>query len=292
MNRIKIYGGLGNQMFQYGLYLAMKEKGIPVRLMFLNFFYERYHNGFNLSRCIKLSLPFPENVLANILSGDFTFQNKVTKAILRKIIKPLFLDKLQIYKESKEFCFDEKVFDQNGKLLVGTWQSEKYFKNIRPLILKEFEFDVPHDSKNTAIIKKIKETASVSIHIRRGDYVSDRWSKTHAMSGAENYYVRAIEFITSRFDNLNFFVFSDDIEWVKKNIDIPEATYITNNKGSKAYIDMFLMTLCNHNIIANSTFSWWGAWLNKNPSKVVIAPKTWLNSQNCDEIYNEQWIRI
>ena len=151
---------------------------------------------------------------------------------------------------------------------------------------------MPFDEENQLILDKILETNSVSLHIRRGDYVSlDYVNKIHGVC-ALDYYKRAIEYITKRVNPPHFFLFSDDIDWVVENLKMEHPfTVVDINKG-KGWLDMNLMKQCKHNIIANSSFSWWGAWLNENPQKIIIAPEKWTaRKQKCD-IVPLGWVKL
>ena len=175
---------------------------------------------------------------------------------------------------------------------IGYWQSEKFFKDISDEIRKDFSFPKFTSEKNLEILKLIKSYNSVSIHIRRGDYLQNRGF--NGLAPLE-YYQKAIEYIKNKIENPHFFIFSNDIEWCRKNLSIENSYYIDWNRGEESYRDMQLMSLCKHNIIPNSTFSWWGAWLNKNPNKIVIAPEKWFNDcVNIDysNIVPETWIKI
>ncbi len=152
------------------------------------------------------------------------------------------------------------------------------------------------DNKNLEIENLIKSVNSVSLHIRRTDFKNTKSNTTHGICSLE-YYGEAVKFISNKLVDPHFFVFSDDINWAKENLNLPyKLTFISGNSGDKSYIDMQLMSVCKHNIIANSSFSWWGAWLNSNMNKIVIAPRMWffnkeLNIQTNDLIPDE-WIRM
>ena len=169
---------------------------------------------------------------------------------------------------------------------------ESYFKDIEDLIRQEFIFKIPGDNKNRAIIEKINSCKSVSIHVRRGDYLNNHWEKILGVIKGTTYYLNALDYINKQVKNPHYFIFSDDILWAKENLKLPNCTYLDQNKGRKSYIDMYLMTLCKHNIIANSTFSWWGAWLNKNEDKIVIIPARWINGDSCEGIFPHEWVKI
>jgi hypothetical protein len=292
MNKVLIYGGLGNQMFQYALNIALNQKENESRITFSSFFYDKHHNGFNLGYAFQLKLPFPSNIYNSVLiHAGFLYKNKIATFLIRKFVSR-YHSSLQKYNEKIEFIFDEEVFHQKSKLIMGTWQSERYFKNIRDILIQEFKFNEPTDTKNKELVEQIKNSNSISIHVRRGDYLKSQWSDTHAVIKNENYYIDSIKFIDVRVKNPHYYIFSDDISWAKENLKLRNCTFIEHNEGKNAYIDMYLMSLCKHNIIANSTFSWWGAWLNTNKDKIVIMPEQWLNNFNTPDIFPTEWLKF
>lgn len=165
--------------------------------------------------------------------------------------------------------------------LAGYWQSEKYLSDVSETIRADFTFRHPLSEQNAELAGRIGQTMAVSLHVRRGDYVSD--TKTNAAHGlcSLEYYRAAVLHIAKHVERPKFFVFSDDIAWVKTNlkIDYP-CRYVDHNLGAESYNDMRLMSLCRHHIIANSSFSWWGAWLNPRADKLVIAPRKWFANES------------
>ena len=173
--------------------------------------------------------------------------------------------------------------------LMGYWQSERYFRDNRDLLLKEFTVDVQTEGINAETTYQISRTCSVAIHIRRGDYVGTRY---HGLCSPE-YYERGMETMARTIGSPHFFVFSDEPEWVRENFSTAYPfTVVGHNDPDEPVPDLALMKLCKHQIIANSTFSWWGAWLNENPRKVVISPKRWFSDLPSDSIIPDEWIRI
>lgn len=177
--------------------------------------------------------------------------------------------------ETQLLCFqpDFKQHKANTLYMASDWQNEQYFSDYESTIREDFAFPtLEANSLNSSLLEKISKTNSISIHVRRGDYLL---SSIHQPTSVD-YYKNAIELAVGKVTNPSFFVFSDDIAWCQNNLMLPDAHYISHNDGEHSYRDMQLMSNCQHNIIANSSFSWWGAWLNNNPNKLVIAPKVWL----------------
>jgi len=192
------------------------------------------------------------------------------------------------------FHFDPQIIRKyNYAIFDGYWQSEKYFIDIKNIITEELSLKKKYiDEIEKNLINKIKNNNSVSIHIRRGDYVNDKTTNLHHGTCPLDYYHRAIKIILANNKKSIFFIFSDDIDWVKKNLKLLHPSFFIS--GNKDYEDLFLMSLCKHNIIANSSFSWWAAWLNNNPNKTVAAPKKWFNNphQNTKDLIPKPWIKI
>jgi hypothetical protein len=292
MNKVSLYGGLGNQMFQYVANVALNEKGVKSQISILDFLVNRHHNGFDIGRAFDLELPFPLNLYNfTIQNARFLLENRVVSFFSSRFLK-IYLEKKSVYRENKEFVFDKNIFNQEDKFLIGTWQDTKYFQGIEGLIKRKFQFKKPKDKINERLISEIKDRNAVSIHVRRGDYTNDQWAGSHFVIRDEKYFLNAVNHIESKVDSPHFYVFSDDIKWVKANIKIANVTFVDHNSGRKSFNDMFLMSLCRHNIISNSTFSWWAAWLNKNENKTVIMPDKWLIGKETPGIFPDNWVKI
>lgn len=221
----------------------------------------------------------------------------LSQKIMLKLHRIAGLTKHQpnVYSE-KHFHFDPEVLTvPDNVYLQGYWQSEKYFKEIGDIIRQEFSVGSSLTGKNQELAELITSTNSVSVHVRRGDYVADpNMMAMHEICDAE-YYTRCVEKIRSTVKAPHFFVFSDESAWVGANMRFPfPTTVVDHNAPDRGYEDMRLMSLCRHNILANSSFSWWGAWLNTNPSKVVIAPQEWFKdtSKDTKDLIPDGWIRI
>ncbi|QTL97698.1 alpha-1,2-fucosyltransferase [Iocasia frigidifontis] len=274
MKIVRITGGLGNQMFQYAFYLSLKERFTDVKLDITPYILSKFHYGYELSKVfgIKADLAINEEI-------DYLINNSDSK------LSTIFIE--------RQFNFDKEVFEIKGDVLYyGYWQTEKYFKSIDGIIKKEFVFKRPLDNKNIEIVDQINEVNSVSLHIRRGDYVS---IKNVARICTLEYYQKAVKLIKEKINKPVFYICSDEIEWVKENIRLEENTvFVDWNKGEDSYKDMQLMSLCKHNILANSSFSWWAAWLNNNKNKMVIAPSRWFNdeTENIRDLIPDGWFKI
>jgi hypothetical protein len=293
---VNINGGLGNQMFQYALGKALSITNKTELKLYVKEVVDRNdHNGLEL-----------ENVF-NITSGVVTDTERrlvLGARYTHKFIKLLRSKKLNFlrgkyYIVEQSFNYDKNIKNMTENVFLrGFWQSEKYFLDYREEILKEFSFKNKFSDENLKIAKKIQEKSSVAIHVRRGDYISNPGASKTFVSLDVQYYQKAIEKLDIDIPHALLVFFSDDISWVKKNIinrllSNYEYIIVDNNKGDESYNDMRLMSLCDHNIIANSSFSWWGAWLNQNPRKQIIAPKKWfLIDKNTDDLYPNNWIKI
>ncbi len=263
---VKIIGGLGNQMFQYAYAKSLEIRGFEVKLDLSSFINYKLHGGFQLDKY------------------NINIEQAKYYRLLFSRINPF------IKLKEKNLMFDNNLLLLNGnEYIKGYFQTEKYFLEIRDLLLKQFTFSKEISNSTKKYKSIIKNKNSCSIHIRRGDYVSD--SKTNNIHGicSLNYYKKAIELIKKKYENTNFYIFSDDITWTKGNLEIKNSVYIDHK--CMPHEDIYLMSICMHNIIANSSFSWWGAWLNKNNDKTVIAPVKWFKTKK-NEIIPENWTKI
>lgn len=269
-------------MFQYAFYKSLEQYFATVKADISGFKNYPLHNGFELERVFHLKLRYSSNIENLMLGGGPYLLAKAWK-IICKLIDRYYYCKSPLY-------FDPNIFKDKGNTYYwGYWQNERYFSNISDQIRSDFTFRNRFSEKNVWIKDMINSTNSVSIHIRRGDYVDH---PRHGGICDTEYYHKAIKYIDTKILTATYFVFSNDIAWCKNNLDIANCYYIDWNKGEESYIDMQLMSLCQHNIIANSSFSWWGAWLNNNSHKIVISPSRWFNegAHDINDIIPNSWI--
>ena len=277
----KIKGGLGNQLFQYatGRAVASHHK-LPLKLDLTWFETNKLHNGYRLDQLAIQAEIATENEIIK-LKGE----NNILFSALRKV--GLFKRK-SYFKEKRSSYFDGGVFKNKFLYLNGYWQNELYFSNIRELLLGELS---PINSMNDlgyAYLESIEKSNSVSLHVRRGDYLN---LKNIGVLGVD-YYTKAVDYIRQNVENPTFYIFSDDLEWCKDSLGfLDNCIYV--DRTQTEIEDLKLMSFCRHNIIANSSFSWWGAWLNQNPNKIVIAPKGWLlNDTGSSNVILSDWVKV
>lgn len=286
---IEMSGGLGNQMFQYALYCKFKSLHKEVALDTSFFRSKQKLRKMEIGIFCLNYREITDEEAAEIKGYGYcdSLFDKIQHKIKRKICHPNYL----IYEDNIE-NFQPEIFGMDQVYLSGYWQNEKYFSDIAGEIHKNFSFPLDMDLKNKEILSRIKQENSVSVHVRRGDYLLAKNENVYGGICTEEYYKKAIAYMDAQINSPHYFLFTDDVKWAEKNMRYPNMTIISNNTGSNSYIDMFLMSQCKHNIIANSSFSWWGAWLNQNEKKMVIAPKRWFNNHENTDIICENWITI
>lgn len=288
----KLFGGLGNQMFQYsfGKYLSLKNN---IQLLLDNSFYVKQKNVTKRKYDLDIFYITSNRIATNKEKNHILriYSNKIISLILEKMGKK---NKYLLKEDSFEFNEIYKNWNKKNIYMIGYFQSEKYFKEIENIIKNEFKIkNELLSEKIKKITKELNEIESVSIHVRRGDYVSNLSTNKYHGVLPIGYYKKAIDIINKKINNPTFYLFSDDIEWCKNNLKDLSNNMVFVEK-QKDYEDLELMKNCKHNIIANSSFSWWGAWLNENPKKIVIAPNDWFANKNINtkDLIPETWIKI
>lgn len=283
---VKLNGRLANQMFEWAFVKALSQNSGK------NVLIDDSEETLKLD-CFK--------VFKDVKTVAKSLRYKVFRKIipfrnLRNKLTALNFDKMQNIQEECFCTFQQNLLEINKPCYIkGFFQSEKYFKNIREDLLKDFSLNVDLNEQNKKMLEKIQSTNSVSIHFRRGDYTKKRVADKYGSCSVE-YYKNAVEYISNNNEKtITLFIFSDDIDWVRNNVKFDcETFYVDINSAKQGYFDLELMKNCKHNIIANSSFSWWGAWLNENENKIVVAPKWWMKDidttrENID-IIPEGWI--
>lgn len=290
---VKLQGGLGNQLFQYAFARGVSSKlKTDFRLDQAPFHtYYKLHkyslDHFNVQENPARGLDFYGFVWIRRHARTFSF---ILRHILRNktALIPFF------YPEKGQ-RFDPDVFLKNNRYFDGYWNTEKYFTDIKGELQKEIAMKCPLSPYSQGISDAIKASNAISLHVRRADYVSNKKVQESFGICSMEYYQAAIAHIAVKVPSPHFFIFSDDHAWASENFrSLPYPVTCVSNTADKNYEDLTLMSQCKHNIIANSTFSWWGAWLNKNPLKIVVAPKTWFISKNFDtsDVVPESWLRM
>jgi len=296
---VKLVGGLGNQMFQYaaGRQVALINRS-PLKLDLSSFNSKTVDtprkytlNVFNIEAEIAT-----DEEIRKIKNMRGSFTERVIANRLPFLHRLIFVDNSKYFLESSRMMFDNRIHKIKGDAyLDGWWQSEKYFKDIADIIRKDFTFRTKPNTANMHMLRKIKSCNSLSIHVRRGDYVSNKKYHSYFAEIKLGYFHRAVELIAAKSSGLQLFIFSDDPVWVKKNLKFKfPAIYVYQNTGKADYEDLRLMAACRHNIIVNSSFSWWAAWLNNSPNKIVIAPQKWFRDTQIstkDRLPNS-WVSI
>lgn len=286
---------MGNQLFQYaaGRAVAMR-KGTELKLDVSGF---ENQGSIITPRQYALQVFNIEENFATVSELD-RFQNVSQTKTLgygQKIWDKLFAAQRLAKFIEPQFCFNPQVFELGAEAyLEGYWQTEKYFSDIIDSIRQEFSLRDEFSIADLEMTKKIQNSNAVSLHIRRGDYVSSATTgKFHGICSLD-YYAQAIRHMAEKVATPTFFIFSDDIKWVKENLPIDFPTVYVSDGILKDFEELMLMSHCQHNIIANSSFSWWGAWLNSNPQKIVIAPRQWFADTSLDtkDIVPESWVRM
>lgn len=284
MIKVRINGGLGNQLFQYAAaYALAKKMNVSMQVDISDAMKYRVHP----LRLDKLSCSVPFSKKKNIIDKILLHPRIIgysSKLLNRYYMEP-----------SLRYCaFPSRI--ANDLFLIGYFQSELYFRECRAELLEEFRPQQELSSYQKDVKQKIETSSSLSIHIRRGDYISN--PDASAVHGCcdKAYFNRSIDYLQKKgviSKKTIFFIFSDDIEWCRDNLIFPNETIFVEGDSKSPELDMWLMSYCKHHIISNSTYSWWGAWLNIYADKCVIAPLDWFKTHHdSTDIIPENWVRL
>lgn len=285
MKIVNIIGGLGNQMFQYALLVGLRETlHEDIFVDDSNFKTYQLHNGLELERIFPIVLKRSEKVIPHI--KNLTLSRYVYHFFHSFCQKGMY--------EYLDFRYNDEVYSKKvfDCYYSGYWHNYRYVMPFREKLLKEFDFSIPLEDVNEKIKQKMLAGQSVGIHVRRGDYLKE---KQYQGICEIDYYQKSIELLKEKFDVPTFYIFSNDMDWCKDNLGPivgERVEYVDWNKGKESYRDMQLMTYCKGLIIANSSFSWWGAFLNQIKDKLIIAPRHWKNAKYDLEIQMPEWTLV
>lgn len=281
MKIVRIIGGLGNQMFQYALYMALKHRFPREKVLVDTSCFRGYgvHNGLELETVFGLSLPragFRD--LIKVTRPTYCYQ---LSAAMRKFLPSRNTECFEL----PDYTYNDNVFSPGDRYYWGYWQNHEYFRGVDDVLKSHFIFRKDLNEPTRDMLRMIEENRGrcVSLHVRRGDYLK---ALNYAGLCGIDYYRAAIDYMSEHVEDPLYIVFSDDMEWCRNEI-LPlvkggEVHCADFNKGGDSPLDMLLMSWCDHNIIANSSFSWWSAFLNQHTGKIVCAPRKWTNTKvNC-----------
>jgi hypothetical protein len=283
----RLIGGLGNQLFQYAAArsLALKH-GAEVKLDL---------SGFERDGLRRYELGSYPIAAAQASAAELAVAAPASSGLLARIAAKLAGPRPRHYREA-HFHFDPGLARQRPALYMdGYWQSERYFADIANTLRRELTPRDDMEPENARIAEAIGSAQAVSLHVRRGDYVANAHTNAYHGVCSLHYYYDAVASITAAVPEAHFFVFSDDHAWTRENLDTGRpTTFVEANQADRGFRDMQLMSMCKHHIIANSSFSWWGAWLNPSPSKVVICPTRWFAGDDKDtsDLIPSAWVRL
>lgn len=300
MKIVNITGGLGNQMFQYAFAVALQEKWreeVKVDKHHYHYIFSKtfhgnnfYHNGFEIDKVFpnaKLGIASP----LDIMKVSYYMPNFKLSRIIRKLMPVRKGEYIQ--PAAKAYEYDDQILNIDASYYEGYWMAYKYFEDCRSKIQETYVFPEFTTEENKRFADALRKDSSVTIHVRRGDYV-----KLGAFANicTLDYYRKAIAIARQHIELPEFFVFSNDQDWCMVNLKdaFGDATvhFVNNNRGNESYRDMQLMSLARCNLMANSSFSWWGAFLNAREDQIVIAPHKWMNDRDCSSLYSDKWIKI
>ncbi|MFH1615459.1 MAG: alpha-1,2-fucosyltransferase [Planctomycetota bacterium] len=296
---VYLKGGLGNQLFQYALGRHLAEIHNTELKLDVSAYGYSTPQADTFCGLRKYAL-HPFSIKENFASREQVKQlTEVKQTALREWLHNL------LHKHPPRprsfICGNYTSFNPgilklpDNVYLEGYWQSEKYFLGISRIIHREFAVKTPQSGRDRELAEQMASTCSVAVSVRRGDYASQpKKQQTHGLCDRD-YYLRCVEFIVQKLAKPHFFVFSDEIAWCRENLKLPyPVVFIDHNGPDKIHENLRLMSQCRHDIISNSTFAWWGAWLNQNPDKIVLAPEKWFAKadKSSADLLPDRWIKL
>lgn len=285
---VRLQGGLGNQMFQYAFGRALSMRSGMELYLDTSPLNPKKNRGYQLDAFILSVKSADSGKIQSLITPHFAIRKKLWKAL--KI--PFKYADTHVLE--KNFPYDEEIASRRDPAYFdGYWQTEKYFSDCKEFIRRDFTFRDEEALRRHAQYEEVLNSNSVSIHIRRGDYVKNPKYRKRLYVCKLEYYKNAMKYLNERFENLTFYIASDDHKWVKSNFELSKHIKLIESKN--ALEDLYIMSKCKHNIISNSSFSWWAAWLNPNKDKQVLSPNIWFNpcaQIDFRDIVPESWIKI
>jgi hypothetical protein len=291
---VSLFGGLGNQMFQYACGKAIATRLSTELKLDTSYLTDRTPRNNFTFRDFELGVFNLQDQVASFKEirnfvPDLWNSSKIAQQFYRVV---RLLNGNNYYFEKQKYFYENRIVKvKDNTYLYGYFQTERYYSDYRNEILTAFSLKSEIDLTNRELINTLQSENSVSVHIRRGDYELTPFN----LLGIESYYRKAIETILQQVENPKFYFFTNDYKWTEENFigfDI-EKTIIKHNQGNRSFLDLVLMSNCKHNICANSSFSWWSAWLNQHPEKLIIAPNKWFKDLNTNnDLIPENWIKV
>lgn len=286
---VKLMGGLGNQLFQYALGRCIAlERGLDVRFDLGHFERTTAPATYRAPGLDAFNVMMRSADQASVVRARFG--GPLRHGLHR--IHPRLAPERTVREVSMRF--DASILRApDGSYLEGYWQSERYFTSVAPTLRHELVLRTPLQQSAEEVARLIRSGPAISVHVRRGDYVNQAAASAHFHTCTPGYYQEAMERMLVSSPDARFFVFSDDMAWSRAHIRSDRPVHFVE-LGAPPHIDMHLMSLCDHHVMANSSFSWWGAWLNPSPDKRVIAPLHWFKDPAIDtaDLIPVGWERI
>lgn len=285
---VQLSGGLGNQLFQYAMGRSLSLDHGAALTLDLSFFDNYEWHVFSLAPFAAPQHFASREQVTRLLDEHKYFSSRVARR--------LFGRRSWVIQEPG-LRFDRRWLEiRPPAYLMGYWQCARYFERHASTIREDFRIVTPPSEANQQMLERIRQQVAVSLHVRRGNFVQvDIVNKVHGVASAD-YYQSAINYLKKKYGQLTFFVFSDDTAWAKAHFQGREFVVVEGNDAPRDYEDLRLMSQCKHHILANSTFSWWGAWLNASPEKCVIAPRQWFadpaKNEEAVDIIPDSWVRL
>ena len=286
MITVKLRGGLGNQLFQFALGRSLALR----RNTGLGFDLSWFGNELAIDTPRPYALE-PYDLDVSLDGADHPSSRPDPKTRIGRLLASR---DARLIKQ-RGHGYDPAVMSApDGCLLDGYWQSEKYFVDAAPTVREELALPSPTDPRNSDLLSRISSEHSVGVHIRRGDYVTNR--RTHAFHGMPtvDWYRSAVDRVAARVDGIELFVFSDDPDWVLAEFRHDHPTTYVRHNGQAAHEDLRLLAACSHHILSNSSFSWWGAWLGEKPGQIAIAPTPWIRRAPAatQDVVPDRWVTL